>query len=60
MESWSGAWHCALSGWQSRNAKIWNQPLPGARRVNTRTKTITARWPSGIKEGASLNFRPMD
>jgi malonate-semialdehyde dehydrogenase (acetylating)/methylmalonate-semialdehyde dehydrogenase len=37
-----------------------NQHGPDSFRFYTRTKTITSRWPSGIKEGASLNFKQMD
>jgi len=37
-----------------------NQHAPVGFRFYTRTKTVTARWPSGIKEGAAFNFKAMD
>ena len=53
------AYH-TFGGWKKSSFGDLNQHGPDAFRFYTRTKTITARWPSGIKEGASLNFRPMD
>ncbi len=53
------AYH-TFGGWKKSAFGDLNQHGPDAFRFYTRTKTITARWPSGIKEGASLNFRPME
>ncbi len=53
------AYH-TFGGWKKSSFGDLNQHGPDAFRFYTRTKTITARWPSVIKEGASLNFRPMD
>jgi malonate-semialdehyde dehydrogenase (acetylating) / methylmalonate-semialdehyde dehydrogenase len=53
------AYH-TFGGWKKSGFGDLNQHGPDAFRFYTRTKTITARWPSGIKEGASLNFRQMD
>jgi malonate-semialdehyde dehydrogenase (acetylating) / methylmalonate-semialdehyde dehydrogenase len=53
------AYH-TFGGWKKSAFGDLNQHGPDAFRFYTRTKTITARWPSGIKEGASLNFRAMD
>jgi malonate-semialdehyde dehydrogenase (acetylating)/methylmalonate-semialdehyde dehydrogenase len=53
------AYH-TFGGWKKSGFGDLNQHGPDSFRFYTRTKTITARWPSGIKEGASLNFRPMD
>ena len=53
------AYH-TFGGWKKSSFGDLNQHGPDAFRFYTRTKTITARWPSGIKEGASLNFKQMD
>jgi malonate-semialdehyde dehydrogenase (acetylating)/methylmalonate-semialdehyde dehydrogenase len=53
------AYH-TFGGWKKSVFGDLNQHGPDAFRFYTRTKTITARWPSGIKEGASLNFKPME
>jgi malonate-semialdehyde dehydrogenase (acetylating) / methylmalonate-semialdehyde dehydrogenase len=53
------AYH-TFGGWKKSAFGDLNQHGPDAFRFYTRTKTITARWPSGIKEGAALNFRAMD
>ena len=53
------AYH-TFGGWKKSSFGDLNQHGPDAFRFYTRTKTITSRWPSGIKEGASLNFKPMD
>ena len=49
-----------FGGWKKSVFGDLNQHGPDSFRFYTRTKTITSRWPSGIKEGASLNFRAMD
>ena len=48
-----------FGGWKRSGFGDLNQHGPDAFRFYTRTKTVTARWPSGIKEGASLNFPTM-
>ena len=53
------AYH-TFGGWKKSAFGDLNQHGPDSFRFYTRTKTITSRWPSGIKEGASLNFRQMD
>jgi len=53
------AYH-TFGGWKKSAFGDLNQHGPDAFRFYTRTKTITARWPSVIKEGASLNFKPME
>ncbi len=53
------AYH-TFGGWKKSSFGDLNQHGPDSFRFYTRTKTITARWPSGIKEGASLNFKQMD
>jgi malonate-semialdehyde dehydrogenase (acetylating) / methylmalonate-semialdehyde dehydrogenase len=53
------AYH-TFGGWKKSGFGDLNQHGPDAFRFYTRTKTITARWPSGIKEGAAFNFKPMD
>jgi malonate-semialdehyde dehydrogenase (acetylating)/methylmalonate-semialdehyde dehydrogenase len=53
------AYH-TFGGWKKSVFGDLNQHGPDAFRFYTRTKTITARWPSGIKEGASLNFKQME
>ncbi len=53
------AYH-TFGGWKKSGFGDLNQHGPDSFRFYTRTKTITARWPSGIKEGASLNFKQMD
>jgi malonate-semialdehyde dehydrogenase (acetylating)/methylmalonate-semialdehyde dehydrogenase len=53
------AYH-TFGGWKKSAFGDLNQHGPDSFRFYTRTKTITSRWPSGIKEGASLNFKQMD
>ena len=53
------AYH-TFGGWKKSSFGDLNQHGPDSFKFYTRTKTITARWPSGIKEGASLNFKAMD
>jgi len=53
------AYH-TFGGWKKSGFGDLNQHGPDSFRFYTRTKTVTARWPSGIKEGASLNFKPME
>jgi malonate-semialdehyde dehydrogenase (acetylating)/methylmalonate-semialdehyde dehydrogenase len=49
-----------FGGWKKSAFGDLNQYGPDAFRFYTRTKTVTARWFSGIKEGAALNFKAMD
>lgn len=53
------AYH-TFGGWKRSGFGDLNQHGPDAFRFYTRTKTVTSRWPSGIKEGAALNFKAMD
>jgi malonate-semialdehyde dehydrogenase (acetylating)/methylmalonate-semialdehyde dehydrogenase len=53
------AYH-TFGGWKKSAFGDLNQHGPDAFRFYTRTKTVTARWPSGIKEGALFNFRAME
>jgi malonate-semialdehyde dehydrogenase (acetylating)/methylmalonate-semialdehyde dehydrogenase len=49
-----------FGGWKKSAFGDLNQYGPDAFRFYTKTKTVTARWYSGIKEGAALNFKAMD
>lgn len=49
-----------FGGWKKSAFGDLNQYGPDAFRFYTKTKTVTARWFSGIKEGASLNFKAME
>jgi malonate-semialdehyde dehydrogenase (acetylating)/methylmalonate-semialdehyde dehydrogenase len=49
-----------FGGWKKSAFGDLNQYGPDAFRFYTRTKTVTARWFSGIKEGAALNFKAME
>ncbi len=53
------AYH-TFGGWKKSGFGDLNQHGPDAFRFYTRTKTITSRWPSGIKEGGEFNFKAMD
>ncbi|MDP2087430.1 MAG: CoA-acylating methylmalonate-semialdehyde dehydrogenase [Gemmobacter sp.] len=53
------AYH-TFGGWKKSGFGDLNQHGPDAFRFYTRTKTITSRWPSGIKEGSAFNFKAMD
>jgi len=53
------AYH-TFGGWKKSAFGDLNQHGPDAFRFYTRTKTVTSRWPSGIKEGAAFNFKQMD
>ena len=43
-----------FGGWKRSGFGDLNQHGPDAIRFYTKTKTVTARWPSGIKEGAEF------
>ena len=47
------AYH-TFGGWKRSMFGDLNQHGPDSIRFYTRTKTITSRWPSGIKDGASF------
>ncbi|MBI3674043.1 MAG: CoA-acylating methylmalonate-semialdehyde dehydrogenase [Rhizobiales bacterium] len=52
------AYH-TFGGWKRSGFGDLNQHGPDAVRFYTRTKTVTARWPSGIKEGAQFSIPTM-
>jgi malonate-semialdehyde dehydrogenase (acetylating)/methylmalonate-semialdehyde dehydrogenase len=49
-----------FGGWKGSGFGDLNQHGPDAFRFYTKTKTVTARWPSGVKEGASFSIPTMD
>ena len=53
------AYH-TFGGWKKSVFGDLNQHGPDAFKFYTRTKTITSRWPSGIKQGGEFNFKAMD
>jgi malonate-semialdehyde dehydrogenase (acetylating)/methylmalonate-semialdehyde dehydrogenase len=53
------AYH-TFGGWKKSAFGDLNQHGGDAFRFYTRTKTVTSRWPSGIKEGAAFNFKAFD
>src|SRR6056297_1911613 len=53
------AYH-TFGGWKKSVFGDLNQHGPDAFKFYTRTKTITSRWPSGIKDGGEFNFKAMD
>ncbi|GAA2533613.1 CoA-acylating methylmalonate-semialdehyde dehydrogenase [Microbacterium mitrae] len=53
------AYH-TFGGWKKSGFGDLNQHGPDSFRFYTRTKTITSRWPSGIKEGASFVIPTMN
>jgi len=52
------AYH-TFGGWKKSVFGDLNQHGPDAFRFYTRTKTVTARWPSGTKEGAAFSIPVM-
>lgn len=50
----------SFGGWKKSAFGDLNQYGPDAFRFYTKTKTVTARWFSGIKEGGEFNFKAMD
>jgi malonate-semialdehyde dehydrogenase (acetylating)/methylmalonate-semialdehyde dehydrogenase len=52
------AYH-TFGGWKRSAFGDLNQHGPDSIRFYTRTKTVTARWPSGIKEGAQFSIPTM-
>jgi malonate-semialdehyde dehydrogenase (acetylating) / methylmalonate-semialdehyde dehydrogenase len=53
------AYH-TFGGWKASGFGDLNQHGPDAFRFYTRTKTVTSRWPSGIKEGAAFSIPTME
>ena len=53
------AYH-TFGGWKKSVFGDLNQHGPDAFRFYTRTKTVTARWPSGIKEGSDFSIPVME
>jgi malonate-semialdehyde dehydrogenase (acetylating)/methylmalonate-semialdehyde dehydrogenase len=53
------AYH-TFGGWKKSGFGDLNQHGPDAFRFYTRTKTVTARWPSGLKDGGEFHFKQMD
>ena len=47
------------AGWKRSAFGDLNQHGPDSIRFYTKTKTVTARWPSGIKEGAQFAIPTM-
>ena len=53
------AYH-TFGGWKKSAFGDLNQHGPDAFKFYTRTKTVTARWPSGIKEGGEFSIPLME
>ncbi|MGI9463308.1 MAG: CoA-acylating methylmalonate-semialdehyde dehydrogenase, partial [Aestuariivirgaceae bacterium] len=49
-----------FGGWKRSSFGDLNQHGPDAVRFYTRTKTVTSRWPSGIKDGAEFSIPTMN
>ncbi|KPH81947.1 CoA-acylating methylmalonate-semialdehyde dehydrogenase [Bosea vaviloviae] len=49
-----------FGGWKRSSFGVLNQHGPDSIRFYTKTKTVTARWPSGIKDGASFVIPTMN
>lgn len=49
-----------FGGWKDSGFGDLNQHGPDAFRFYTRTKTVTSRWPSGIKDGADFTIPTME
>ncbi|WP_424216244.1 CoA-acylating methylmalonate-semialdehyde dehydrogenase (plasmid) [Streptomyces sp. BI20] len=52
------AYH-TFGGWKRSGFGDLNQHGPDSIRFLTRTKTVTSRWPSGVKEGANFTIPTM-
>ncbi|MFF8705898.1 CoA-acylating methylmalonate-semialdehyde dehydrogenase [Streptomyces albidoflavus] len=52
------AYH-TFGGWKRSGFGNLNQHGPDAVRFYTRTKTVTSRWPAGLREGASFTLPTM-
>ena len=53
------AYH-TFGGWKRSGFGDLNQHGPDAIRFYTRTKTVTSRWPGGVKEGAEFTIPVME
>jgi malonate-semialdehyde dehydrogenase (acetylating)/methylmalonate-semialdehyde dehydrogenase len=53
------AYH-TFGGWKKSVFGDLNQHGPDAFKFYTRTKTVTSRWPSGLKEGGEFHFKAID
>ncbi len=53
------AYH-TFGGWKKSMFGDLNQHGPDSFRFYSRTKTVTSRWPSGLKEGGEFHFKAMD
>jgi len=53
------AYH-TFGGWKRSGFGDLNQHGPDSIRFYTKTKTVTARWPSGVKEGAEFSIPTMN
>ncbi len=53
------AYH-TFGGWKKSGFGDLNQHGEDGFKFYSRTKTVTSRWPSGIKEGGEFNFRAME
>lgn len=53
------AYH-TFGGWKKSGFGDLNQHGPDSFRFYTRTKTVTSRWPSGLKEGGEFHFKAFD
>jgi malonate-semialdehyde dehydrogenase (acetylating)/methylmalonate-semialdehyde dehydrogenase len=49
-----------FGGWKRSGFGDLNQHGPDAFRFYTKTKTVTSRWPSGVKEGAEFKMPTME
>ncbi|PWC33800.1 CoA-acylating methylmalonate-semialdehyde dehydrogenase [Azospirillum sp. TSO35-2] len=49
-----------FGGWKRSGFGDLNQHGPDSVRFYTKTKTVTSRWPSGVKDGASFVIPTMD
>lgn len=52
--------HHTFGGWKKSAFGDLNQYGPDAFKFYTKTKTVTSRWPSGIKEGGEFHFKLAD
>ena len=50
----------SFGGWKKSGFGDLNQHGPDSIRFYTKTKTVTARWPSGVKEGAEFSIPTMN
>jgi len=48
-----------FGGWKASGFGDLNQHGPDSIRFYTKTKTVTSRWPSGIRSGAEFSIPTM-